>query len=266
MIVGRALVLAAALSAAACGAPLLKLPTGPAAPASDGAETLASATAACSRVTNISVEAAVSGSVAGQRIRGRLLVGVVAPSSFYIEAPAPFGAPVFTLGVVDGDATLLLPRDRRVLEHGNPRDILEAVAGVPLDAADLRTTLTACPSADVLAGAAARAFGADWRELTTPERRVYLRRASQTATWQLVSMASQHPDGWRTDFDEFVDGLPRRVRLLRLSDSQQFDLRLVFSQVDARATLDPQTFRIAVPPGTQAITIDDLRAGGPLTR
>lgn len=266
MIVRRALVLAAALNAAACGAPLLKLPTGPGAPASDGAELLTQATAACSAVTNISVEAAVSGNVNGQRIRGRLLVGVVVPSSFYIEAPAPFGAPVFLLGSVQGDATLLLPRDRRVLEHGNPRDILEAIAGVPLDADDLRSTLTGCPSTDALAGADARAFGADWRELATADRRLYLRRASAAASWHLVSVASQRPDGWRTDFDGFEDGLPRKVRLLRASGSQRFDLRLALSQVDTQATLDPAAFRIQVPPGTQPITIDDLRSGGPLTR
>lgn len=266
MIGCRAFVLAAALNAAACGAPLLKLPAGPGTPATDAADILASATAPCAAVTNISVEAAVSGHVNGQRVRGRLLVGVVAPSSFYIEAPAPFGAPVFTLGSVQGDATLLLPRDRRVLEHGNPRDILEAIAGVPLDARDLRTTLTACPSNESLASADARAFGADWRELTTTEDRVYLRRASQAAMWRLVSIASLRPEGWRTDFDEFVDGLPRRVRLLRSVGSRRFDLRLAFSQVDARATLEAQAFRITVPPGTQPITIDDLRAGGPLTR
>lgn len=261
-----ALVLAAALNAAACGAPLLKLPAGPGAPVSDGADVFASATAACASVTNISVEAAVSGNIDGQRIRGRLLVGVVVPSSFYIEAPAPFGAPVFILGSVDGDATLLLPRDRRVLEHGKPQDILEAIAGVPLDARDLRTTLTACPAIDALAGAEARAFGADWRELATEGSRAYLRRASAAAPWQLVSLTSQRPDGWRTDFDQFVNNLPRRVRLLRAEGSRRFDLRLALSQVDAQATLDPQAFRVSIPAGTQPVTIDELRAGGPLTR
>ena len=266
MIGRRAFVLAAALNAAACGAPLLKLPAGPGMPATDAADVLASATARCPAITSISVEAAVSGNVDGQRVRGRLLVGVVAPSSFYIEAPAPFGAPVFTLGSVQGDATLLLPRDRRVLEHGDPRDILEAIAGVPLDAGDLQTTLTACPSNESLANAAARAFGSDWRELATAEHRVYLRRGSPAAMWHLVSIASQRPEGWRTDFDQFVDGLPRRVRLLRNSGSRHFDLRLALSQVDAQAALDAQAFHITIPAGTQPITIDDLRAGGPLTR
>ena len=50
---------------------------------------------------------------------------------------APFGQPLFIFVATGDDATLLLPRDERVLEHGRPDAVLEAVAGVPLGAADL---------------------------------------------------------------------------------------------------------------------------------
>ena len=60
-------------------------------------------------------------------------VGVAAPASARLEAVAPFGPPLFIFAATDDDATLLLPRDERVLEHGRPAEVLDAVAGVPLE-------------------------------------------------------------------------------------------------------------------------------------
>ena len=75
-----ALAVAAALACASCGAPpLMKLPAGPGAPAADAADVLFQATTACRAVRTLTAEIAVSGSVAGHRIRGRLLAGVSAP-------------------------------------------------------------------------------------------------------------------------------------------------------------------------------------------
>ena len=43
----------------------------------------------------------------GQKVRGRLAVGMLAPASVYLEAPAPFGAPLFVFAAAtDDDATL----------------------------------------------------------------------------------------------------------------------------------------------------------------
>ena len=67
-------------------------------------------------------------------MRGRLLAGLAAPASARLEAVAPFGPPVFIFVARDDEATLLLPRDRRVLEHGRPTAVLDAVAGVPMSA------------------------------------------------------------------------------------------------------------------------------------
>src|SRR5690242_870483 len=126
MRLARAAALAlAALAATSCGAPLLKLPTGTGTPAPDAADALAQATRTCRTVSTFSAEIAVSGSVGGQRLRGRLLAGLAAPASMYMEAPAPFGGPLFVLAATADDATLLLPRDRRVLEHGRPDQVLE---------------------------------------------------------------------------------------------------------------------------------------------
>jgi len=49
----RASVLALALAASSCGAPLMKLPSGPGAPAADAAEALTQATAECRGVRTL---------------------------------------------------------------------------------------------------------------------------------------------------------------------------------------------------------------------
>ena len=50
------------------------------------------------------------------------------------------------------------------------------------------------------------------------------------------------------------------------SEARRFDLRLALSQVDLNLELEPSTFRVSVPPGTALISLDELRATGPLSR
>ena len=68
-------VLLVALCGASCGAPLMKLPAGPGAPAPDAADALKQATAACVGIRTLTAEVAVSGKVSNQRVRVRLSVG-----------------------------------------------------------------------------------------------------------------------------------------------------------------------------------------------
>src|SRR4029453_7965303 len=107
----------------------MKLPPGPGAPAADAAEALQQATAECRGIRTLTAEVAPSGNAAGGKFRGPRPRGVAAPSSARIEAVAPFGAPVFIFVATGDDATLLLPRDERIPEHGRPGDVLAAVAG-----------------------------------------------------------------------------------------------------------------------------------------
>jgi len=102
----------------------MKLPSGPGEPAADGATALTEATSTCRAVSTLSSEVGVSGSVNGRRLRGRLLVGAAAPASARIEAVAPFGQPLFIFVARGNDATLLLPRDNRALEHGRAASVL----------------------------------------------------------------------------------------------------------------------------------------------
>jgi hypothetical protein len=243
----------------------MKLPAGPGAPASDAADALTDATAACSAVSTITAEIGVGGSVAGRRLRGRLLAGLAAPSSARLEAIAPVGQPIFILVTTGDAATLLIPREERVLEHDRPAEVLEAVAGVPLDAVDLRRALTGCA---LPATGNGRQFGSDWRVVTSGSSELYLRRNPRDARWQLVAALHRAPGaagaGWRAEFGDFQSGLPRSVRLTSAPDNR-FDLRLTLSQVELNTPLGPEAFRVEIPPGTEPITIEELRRSGPFS-
>ena len=246
---------------AACGTPLLKLPTGPGTPA-DVRAAVAEATAACRAVSSFTAEVAVRGTVARRRMRGRLLVGLASPASAYLEWPAPFGAPVFVLAARNGEATLWLPRDRRVLERARPDAVLEALTGVPLAPDELRLTLTGCTEAlDVQEGSA---LDGGWLVVPGPER-LYLRRVTPAEPWRLV--ASLHtPPGtveWRAEYSDFAGGLPRSVHLVS-ADNTRFNLRLALSEVELNTPLGPDTFSVRIPAGTDPITIEEIRDAGPL--
>ncbi len=253
-----------ALFATGCAPSLMKLPAGSGTPAPDAADALIDATAACNAVSSISAEIAVSGSVAGRRLRARLLAGLASPSSARLEAVAPAGQPIFILVATADDATLLFPRDQRVLQHGRPAAVLEAVAGVPLDPADLRATLTGCPAA-AAAAENGRRLGNDWRAVTVGPTDVYLRRYQRESKWQLVA-AVRHASAaadreWRAEYADFENGLPRSVRLTSAPDGR-FDLRLTLSQLELNTPLGPDVFRVEIPPAAEPLTLEELKRSG----
>ena len=257
------ILLTLALATASCGAPLMKLPSGPGAPAPDAAAALAQATTVCHGIRTLTAEVAASGKVSGQRFRARLAVGVAAPASARIEAVAPFGAPFFIMVAKDDEATLLLPRDERVLEHGRSVDVLDAAAGVKLSATDLRVALTGCAS-EILRPAG-RALGPDWRVIDEGSGdTLYLHRAGAAQPWQLTAVI--RPSG-RVEYADFLNGLPRAIRIVNAAtDGSAFDLTLALSQVETNVALGADVFRVEVPRGAQPITLDELRHARPGVR
>jgi outer membrane lipoprotein-sorting protein len=266
----RGLLSLIALAAASCGAPLMKLPPGPGAPAADAAEALQQATAECRGIRTLTAEVAASGKAAGGKFRGRLTAGVAAPSSARIEAVAPFGAPVFIFVATGDDATLLLPRDERILEHGRPGDVLAAVAGVPLNAADLFETLTGCAPAAAPSTASER--GADWRVLggANADVELYLHRDGTSQPWRLAAVIRRPTGGtaWRAEYREHQNGVPRSIRLASVDAPGRaaFDLSLRLTQVETNTTLDAAVFRVEVPRSATPITLDELRNARPGVR
>jgi hypothetical protein len=228
---------------------------------------LAEATTACRAVRTLTAEIAVNGSAGTRRLRGRLSAGLSAPASAYLEAVAPFGPPLFIFAAIDSDATLILPRDNRVLEHGRADAVLDATAGVPFAAGDLLPMLTGCSAIDV--PPETRGFNDRWNVVTTPEGGLYLEREKAGAPWRIVANERRAANGarWRAEFREFVDGLPRSIRVMSLDADgglgQAFDLQLVLSQVELNTALDADVFRPHIPAAASAITLEELRRSGP---
>jgi hypothetical protein len=248
------------LLAAACSPSLLKLPSGPRMAAADGASAIDQATAACRAVSTITLEMSVRGSVGGHRMRGRLSAGLAKPASARLEAVASFGQPAFLFVATDTTATLFVPRDQRVA-RGRPEALLEAVAGVPLDASALRAVVTGCASMANTSGVLA--IGDDWRVTGDGSDEIYLRRDRRTGVWQLVTTVRPGEDGWRADYSTFDRGLPRTIRLVG-TRAGRFDLQLELSQVELNTPLGADAFQLQVPASAEVISIDELRRSGPL--
>ncbi len=262
---GCALLLAAAACGGGCAVRPMKLPAGAGVPVADAGDALDEAAAACRAVSTFTAEASVSGSVSGRRLRARLIVGLAAPASARLEAVAPFGGPLFIFAARERAATLFFPRERRVLKDEDPQAVLEALTGVPVDAAGLRRVLTGC-AADPRP-AEARGFGDAWRVIPDAGGDLYLHRDSPGAPWHLVAATHESPGAvWRSEYDEFTKaggGLPQRVRLSGAGGTA-FDLRVVLSQIEVNAPLAAEAFDVPVPRDAVAITLDDLKRGGAL--
>jgi hypothetical protein len=257
-----ALFAVAALFGASCAAPRMKLPAlGAGAPLADPSAELADATRACRQVSTMTAEVAVKGSIAHQRIRVRLLVGLQAPASAYMEGVA-FGTSLFALTMGANDATVVLPRDNRVLPHGEPAAVLEALTGVPLSTPELRSTLTGCTSAS---SRAARMIDEKWIAIPgaasagAAAEDVYLTRNGKDAPWQVAAIVHHDPahGEWHAEYVNEMSGIPRTIRLFAADD--RFDLTLDLMQVEINVTLRPDTFTPRIPPSAAPISIDELR-------
>ena len=249
---------------AACGRPpRLVLPQGPGQPVTDGAVWLAEATARCGSVRSLTAEVALRGRVGGRRVRARVLAGTDASGRVRLEAVAPFGAPLFLLAADAADATLLLPREARVVSGASVEELLEALAGVRLGGADLHAALSGCGVADRDASGG-QAYGDHWRAVTVKgpvtlwiERR---EAASRLAVAALPGVSIEYGAG---------PAASRAVRLITSGSGgrePRVDLTLDLSQVEENVALGTEAFRLTPPPGATPMSIEELRQQGLLAR
>jgi outer membrane biogenesis lipoprotein LolB len=251
---------AVAVAASGCAKPRLQLPTGPFVPLTGGAEILAGSLGHCANLESLTLELNLSGRAAGQRMRGRLLAGLAAPSSIRLEALAPFGRPVFILAASPGASVLLLPRDNLVLRDALPNHILEALAGVDVGVDDLRALLAGCPTAALVAQSARR-FGDRWIAIDLENGAVaYLRR---DGAWRPAAVVRGH---LRAVFEQWSGDHPGVVRLESASQEKAgaFDLSLRLAQVERNVPLPPEAFTVDIPADAEPITLEDLRRSGPM--
>jgi hypothetical protein len=231
------------------------LPGGTGTPAPDFAPAYAQARASCDSVRVLQAEIGLSGRAAGQRMRGRVLAGLV-PGALRLEGVAPFGAPVFIL-VADGSrGTLLLSRERRVVLDAAPEEILNALVGIRLGPDDLRAMLGGCVRA-AAEPTGARAYDADWLAVELAEGgTIYLRRIANA--WRIV--AGRY-GGLEIDYAAFEEDRPSQVVLRGAGLS----LELALGQIEVNGDLPrDQLIALKIPDGVAPLSLEQLRRAGPL--
>lgn len=261
---GLAALVCLALAAAACAARAPARPAGTSTPDPTAITAFTDATRACTNLTTVTSEIRLSGRAGAERIRGTLHAGLQAPAAVRFEAVAPFGPPVFILAGRDNRASLLLPRDRRVLRDADVAQLLERLTGLALSAAEIRLLLTGC----LVEGAApgnGRAWPSGWRavDLDTGVTAYLRERQGVTAV-----VAADH-GAWRLDYDQHQGGFPRVVRIRSAADpaapeAGAVDIRAELQQLEINTTIDAKAFAIDEPAGVVPIALDDLRAVAPL--
>ncbi len=219
------------------------------------------ATAACRGVHSLQAELAISGRAGGEKIRGRVLAGFELAGRMRLEAVAPFGAPAFILVSQGGSATLLMPRDERILRDAPPDAVIEALTGVSVSPDDLLATLDGCVRAD-RKPSAARTYADGWAAIELADgTTIYLRR--QERGWRIAAATRA---GLTIEYGGQVAAGPSRVRLrVAASDgSVTTDLAVSLSQVETNTAIDPRAFSLKPPDKAVPLTLDELRRAGPL--
>ena len=223
--------------------------------------------AACAGVRTLTAEIALSGRAGRQKLRGRVVAGFARPASMRLEGVAPFGPPAFILVARGEDATLLLPREPRVLRGAKPEDILGALTGVALGPADLQAILTGCvvPSPQAVD---ARQHANGWASIELlGGATLYLEpvRAGRTLSappnWTLRAAKRA---GWQIEYPAWSGNFPQSVRLQSDQPTLMVDLTATLSQIETNKDLEDAAFTVNVPPGAEPITLDELRDSGPL--
>ena len=207
----------------------------------------------------------MSGRAGGERVRGRVLTGLEAGGAVRLEAPAPFGAPFFILAGRDEQATLVLPRERRVLKDTAVSAVLERLTGLSLGADDLRLIVSGC-LVDAAAPTDGRQFPGGWQVVTIgPERIAYLR----TVNGRPVLVAADYGK-WHVDYAQHANGFPRLVRVRSAAAGASadragdVDITARVEQLEVNTQINPRAWSVDVPSDADPMTLDELRSIAPL--
>jgi hypothetical protein len=250
--------------AAACGRrSRVVLPSGAGAPWPEFQSAYAEATAACAGIQRLSASITLSGRAGGTKLSARIDSGFAAPAQLRLEGYPRVnfgGKPFFILVSDDTETTLVMPREARVLRGAAPAAIVEALAGVALGPADLRTIVAGCglPAAAVASG---RSFGNDWAAVDAGGSSVFLQRTA--GRWRV---AGARRGAVNVTYADFADGRPGTVEIHTpaLSGASAADLVLRLSDVAIDPAFDSRVFKVEVPRDAVPLTLEELRRAGPL--
>jgi len=240
-----------------CGGKRVALPSGDGVPFPDAAAAYQAAVQDCRGARTVTATLSLSGRAGSTRLRGDIDAGFEAPEKVRLEGRHPFGRPLFILGAGGPLATLLLPRDSRVLQNAATKDIVEALVGLPLAGGALRSLVSGCGFgvADVSTG---RSYSGGWVAVDGGDATTYLRQVE--GRWRVVA-ATRPP--LTVHYSAFGLGRASTLRL-QASGPSVADVTARLSDVNINVSLDPAVFEVEVPPAAEPLTLEELRRAGPL--
>lgn len=256
--VTTAVAIAALLAgASACAPKRVVLPVGAGTPFPDAAAAYTEAVAECRGARTIRATLSLSGRAGATRLRGDVDAGFEAPERVRLEGRHPLGRPVFILAADGPEATLLLPRDNRVLRSVAARDVVEALVGLPLGGAELRAIVSGC-GFGAASPAAGREYPDGWVALDSGEATTWLRQIDRR--WR-VAAASR--GALTVHYSAFAQGRAAAIRL-ETAGAPPADVTVRLSDVNINVPLEPAVFEVDIPAGADPLTLEELRQAGPL--
>jgi hypothetical protein len=251
------------LPAISCGSRRVTLLSGAGTPFPDAPAAYTDAVRDCSAVRTLSASLSLSGRAGSTKLSARIDAGFSVPSRLRLEGypRIAFGGRPFFILVANGpDATLVLTRDNRVLRGAAPSAIVEALTGVALDPDEMRALMSGCAfgAGEVSEG---RSLDREWASVQTGAVTVFLRRMENE--WRV---AGARRGSLQIEYSDFAGRRPASVRLHTTSSAGVIpaDLSIRISQVEVNTTLATGVFSVDVPKDAAPLTIEELRAVGPL--
>lgn len=206
----------------------------------------------------MSASLSLSGRAGSTRLAARIDAGFAEPARLRLEGypRVNFGGKPFFVLVANGEtATLVLTRDDRVLRDAAPSAIVEALAGVALDPAELRAVVSGCALG---AGqpSAGRSFANGWAAVDAGNATLFLRQ--QDGQWRITAARR---GSLTIEYSNYSNGRPSTVHLYTTpqSGAAPADLTLRTSQVELNVPLEDTVFNVEVPRTATPVTLEELR-------
>jgi hypothetical protein len=211
----------------------------------------------------MSVSLSLSGRAGTTKLAARIDAGFAEPDRLRLEGFPRInfgGKPFFVLVSRGRDATLVLTRDGRVLRGAPPAAIIETLAGVALEPAELRAVVAGCGLGHYQP-AEGQSFDRGWVAGTSGDTRVFLQRID--ARWRVVAARR---GSLTVEYADFISGRPSTARLRSAASPgvAPADLVLRLSQVELNAPLPDAAFDAQVPRDAAPLTLEELKRAGPL--
>ncbi len=242
-----------------CATGMLARPSGNGAAAPEAPAIWADTTARCASARVFVAQVRMNGWVGDRGTRlgpPTMNLAVTRDEDIYLEVPMIVGGPVVQMAGRAGDVTLVLPRDGRV-HQGTTYEVIHAMTGLRWGPRRLLEVLSACVAAPA-GEVAGRRFDRLLRVDVSASATAWLeRRGSQ---WRV---RAADLDGWRVDYEEYDVIWPRRIRVVG-PPVAPLDLLFTVEQTQVNVSLPATAFDLRVPADAVPMTVDELRANGPL--